>query len=471
MHECSVCGVLSIGVDVCPACGSRIHKEIQQGDIQDAIGGLPGLSEAMASWKEVVPDHDIPVELETNTASTSSLPFSFQGQSNQFDEALPFGIGSNSEGIPFEYSGLGTPSKEKTDSMPKSDVGTKITDDSINTIPVSENNIVPPPSPDGDVSQMTSNPVPINQDQNKEKSGKITDLNSSPLPGTKSIDDIQNDDTVIQQEVKPPELSDLGMSDPKQDHVESSSASQTNTVLEVQNAPAAWSIHAEPVDLAQMNAELESVVKYEHHEEVDVIEYVHSKEIEADEVTESDDSGSFILFPTRAQAVELADKSQKETLEQAFNSMANAQWSDSAKLFQKIIAKQPQDPAVMNNYGLSLMERALEIEAIDDPTSADKAYTQYKTAIMVLKEAAKLEPSNLDCLYNLAHALLLSGREDKCITIVERIQGIEGKTPQTSMLKSACLYNQGLFDMAKAEISEFSAMDIIQHNLKVIPGL
>ena len=31
-----------------------------------------------------------------------SLPFSFQGESNQFDEALPFGIGSNSGGVPYE---------------------------------------------------------------------------------------------------------------------------------------------------------------------------------------------------------------------------------------------------------------------------------------------------------------------------------------------------------------------------------
>ena len=90
---------------------------------------------------------------------------------------------------------------------------------------------------------------------------------------------------------------------------------------------------------------------------------------------------------------------------------------------------------------------------------------------MVLKEAAKLDPTNLDCLYNLAHALLISGREEKCLAIVERIQATEGKTPQTSMLKSACLYNQGLFDMARVEIEQFSNMEIIQHNLKVIPGL
>ena len=102
MNECSVCGVLSIGVDVCPACGSRIHKAVAIEESNSNLGDLPGLSDAMVSWREVVPDHELPSEAEMNELSNDGLPFSYQGESNQFDEALPFGIGSNSGGVPYE---------------------------------------------------------------------------------------------------------------------------------------------------------------------------------------------------------------------------------------------------------------------------------------------------------------------------------------------------------------------------------
>ena len=464
MHECSVCGVLSIGVDVCPACGSRIHKDIQVEGAPNSMGELPGLSEAMDSWKEVVPDHDIPAEIEIAQSSTGSLPFSFQGQSNQFDEALPFGIGSNSEGIPFEY--------EKNDSYSTEVFSPKEDQEVVSAIPElpevnNENNTVSTsPEVSSRLEQENSqNQVdklqPVIPEMEKIESDSINSLPESLNLQNEGIQAPEDVDSISLDEESKIISVDITSTD----------KNVVNQPLEVQNAPAVWSINAKPIDLAQMNAELETVVNYEHNEEEDVIEYIHTQESVEEEVHMDEMNESFVLFPTRAQAVNLVDLSQEEVLIDAYNSMANGNWSNSAKLFQKIIAKQPQDPNVMNNYGLSLMERALEIEATNDSTSADKAFTQYKTAIMVLKEAAKLDPTNLDCLYNLAHALLISGREEKCLAIVERIQTTEGKTPQTSMLKSACLYNQGLFDMARGEIEQFSNMEIIQHNLKVIPGL
>lgn len=464
MHECSVCGVLSIGVDVCPACGSRIHNEIQVEGVPNSMGDLPGLSEAMDSWKEVVPDHDIPAEIETPQSSTGSLPFSFQGHSNQFDEALPFGIGSNSEGIPFEY--------DKNASFPtefeRPEEVRKVTPDipKLPEVNTAHDTVSTSPSAFGKQEQEnTQNQVgkiqPDNSEMEKIEAHPITDL-----PERFSLHDVGNSASEDVETIPLEQESEIISGEPSLPD-----KNVVNQPLELQNAPALWSINAKPIDLAQMNAELETVVNYEHSEEEDVIDYIHTQDSVKEEIHVDEMNDSFVLFPTRAQAVILVDSSQEKLLIDAYNSMANGNWSDSAKLFQKIIAKQPQDPNVMNNYGLSLMERALEIEATNDSTSADKAFTQYKTAIMVLKEAAKLDPTNVDCLYNLAHALLISGREEKCLAIVERIQATEGKTPQTSMLKSACLFNQGLFDLAKAEIEQFSDMEIIQHNMKVIPGL
>ena len=180
--------------------------------------------------------------------------------------------------------------------------------------------------------------------------------------------------------------------------------------------------------MEQLNDELESIVEYQHKDEEDVIVYNHAiEEKENVEIEEQNQISSFTLYPTRAQPVTLVDESQTEILTSAFQSLGIGGWVNAARCFQLIIAKQPNDPAVMNNYGIVLMERAFEMELSDDPTAADKAFAQYKSAILVLREAAKLDTENMDYLYNLSHALLLSGREEKTIELVKRINQLKVK--------------------------------------------
>ena len=443
MNECSVCGVLSIGVDVCPACGSRIHKALAIEESNPNLGDLPGLSDAMISWREVVPDHELPSEAEMNEISNGGLPFSYQGESNQFDEALPFGIGSNSGGVPYEIE-----KKESVDKV-KSEIGNEV----IHKHPAqtqSKTNPIKDSTP-SDVSQTPPHDLDIDHTEDvvevvevvldeAPKSEQVEEQNHNLQP---VVEQIQEDAEVVE-----------------------------STPIEVDDAPALWSIHAQPVDMQQLNDELESIIEYQHKEENDVVVYEHgNEEEESVGIEEQNQISSFTLYPTRAQPVTLVDNSQAEILNSAFQSLGIGDWENAARYFQQIIAKQPNDPAVMNNYGLSLMERAFEMESSEDPTAADKAFAQYKSAILVLREAAKLDAENMDYLYNLSHALLLSGREEKTIELVKRIKSIEGDTPDTSVLMAACLFNQGLFDLAKKEISQFSNLEIVAQNLLAIPSI
>jgi tetratricopeptide (TPR) repeat protein len=443
MNECSVCGVLSIGVDVCPACGSRIHKALPIEDSNANFGDLPGLSDAMISWREVVPDHELPSEAEMNEISNGGLPFSYQGESNQFNEALPFGIGSNSGGVPYEL--------EKKESI-----------EQINF--KSENEIKQNP-PD----QIQSNTHP-------HQDSRLSEVSQAPLPNL-DIDHTEDALEVVEVILDETPKSDLVQEQiqnlqPVVEQIQEDTEVVESIPIEVDDAPALWSIHAQPVDMQQLNDELESIVEYQHKEEDDVVVYDHAIEQEDNvEVEEQNQISSFTLYPTRAQPVILVDNSQAEILNSAFQSLGIGDWANAARYFQQIIAKQPNDPAVMNNYGLSLMERAFEMESSDDPTAADKAFAQYKSAILVLREAAKLDAENMDYLYNLSHALLLSGREEKTIELVKRIKSIEGDTPDTSVLMAACLFNQGLFDLAKKEILQFSNLEIVAQNLLAIPSI
>ena len=437
MNECSVCGVLSIGVDVCPACGSRIHKAVAIEESNSNLGDLPGLSDAMVSWREVVPDHELPSEAEMNELSNGGLPFSYQGESNQFDEALPFGIGSNSGGVPYELE-----KKAPVDLVNSGKEG------KVEGKPPSENQAKTHPNQDAEVSEtdLEINDIEYVVEVSEQKLNDTSKSKQTP----KQHQDLHSAVEQIPEDIEVVESSPI----------------------EVDDAPALWSIHAQPVDMEQLNDELESIVEYQHKDEEDVIVYNHAiEEKENIEIEEQNQISSFTLYPTRAQPVTLVDESQTEILTSAFQSLGIGDWVNAARCFQLIIAKQPNDPAVMNNYGLSLMERAFEMELSDDPTAADKAFAQYKSAILVLREAAKLDTENMDYLYNLSHALLLSGREEKTIELVKRIKSIEGDTPDTSVLMAACLFNQGLFDLAKREILPFSNLEIVAQNLSAIPSI
>ena len=443
MNECSVCGVLSIGVDVCPACGSRIHKALAIDESNANLGDLPGLSDAMISWREVVPDHELPSEAEMNEISNGGLPFSYQGESNQFDEALPFGIGSNSGGVPYELEKKESVEKVnlefENESKHKHSAQIQSKTHSIQDSTPSDVSQTPPHDLDIDHTEDVVEVVEVVLDE-KPKSEQVQEQNQNLQP---VVEQIQEDTEIVE-----------------------------SIPIEVDDAPALWSIHAQPVDMQQLNDELESIVEYQHKEEDDVVVYDHGvEEEESVEIEEQNQISSFTLYPTRAQPVTLVDNSQAEILNSAFQSLGIGDWANAARYFQQIIAKQPNDPAVMNNYGLSLMERAFEMESSDDPTAADKAFAQYKSAILVLREAAKLDAENMDYLYNLSHALLLSGREEKTIELVKRIKSIEGDTPDTSVLMAACLFNQGLFDLAKKEISQFSNLEIVAQNLLAIPSI
>ena len=443
MNECSVCGVLSIGVDVCPACGSRIHKAVAIEESNSNLGDLPGLSDAMVSWREVVPDHELPSEAEMNEISNAGLPFSYQGESNQFDEALPFGIGSNSGGVPYEI--------EKIESVEKVNLE-------------SENEVEQ--NPPAQIQSKTYH----NQDA---EMSELSDVSRPDLDFEDTEEVVEVVEVILDDTQKPEQVQEQNQnSHPVVEQIQEEILVVESSPIEVDDAPALWSIHAQPVDMEQLNDELESIVEYQHKEEEDVLVYNHATEEEGKvEIEEQNQISSFTLYPTRAQPVTLVDNSQAEILTSAFQSLGIGDWANAARYFQQIIAKQPNDPAVMNNYGLSLMERAFEMESSDDPTAADKAFAQYKSAILVLREAAKLDTENMDYLYNLSHALLLSGREEKTIELVKRIKSIEGDTPDTSVLMAACLFNQGLFDLAKKEISEFSNLEIVAQNLLAIPSI
>ena len=120
MLECTICGLLSLNARSCPACGSQNLIDLASEDNDPSMPTeVPGLDDAVNSLHDlegidkVEQDSDAEFTQAKKSTSTSSLTFGFSGQSNVHLSRLPFGIGSQAEGVPFESE-----EEDKAEEMP-----------------------------------------------------------------------------------------------------------------------------------------------------------------------------------------------------------------------------------------------------------------------------------------------------------------------------------------------------------------
>ena len=98
--------------------------------------------------------------------------------------------------------------------------------------------------------------------------------------------------------------------------------------------------------------------------------------------------------------------------------MQSGDWSNAARAFQRMAAAMPTSAEVFNNYGISLLQRAMSMRDGADAQQRSMADTQFESAILALREAAKSAPANGDVLVNLGIALIESGRAEKALGIM-----------------------------------------------------
>ncbi len=125
------------------------------------------------------------------------------------------------------------------------------------------------------------------------------------------------------------------------------------------------------------------------------------------------------LHPIMAMGVDISGHPElNEFLQAGFDGLMQRQWIQAARSFQKIASKKPTDPYVFNNYGIALLQRALDLKDGDDERQRPMADAQFESSILALREAAKNAPAEGEILLNLAHALIESGRSEKALGIM-----------------------------------------------------
>jgi len=212
--------------------------------------------------------------------------------------------------------------------------------------------------------------------------------------------------------------------------------------------PDMWRIDASPVDMDQIYAMEDQTVEVVHTEHENEQPYLHTADVEQEETadlhTGSTGVISLDLHPAKALGVNLDGHPELEDiLAEGFYAIGQESWAQAAISFQKLAAKMPGDAAVFNNYGLALLQRALVMAKSRDLEVQQLASTQFESSILALREAAKSSPTNPTLLLNLSHALLVSGRAEKALSLLNTYGKNHSKTSESANLEAASLVSLG----------------------------
>ena len=414
MQECRVCGLLFLGGGACPTCGSQVAIDIDTDDIVMDDDSIPGLDEIA----DAIGDGD-----EDGNSTAENLPFGMGAKAEVIESSLPFGVGSFSDSVTEVAIPIGEQDyDDANDSEVEHDnveLETAITETQV--VEAEEIEIA-------QVEETVSEPETITSDLVKES------INIS--------ESIESTDTVVE-------------------HV-------TSEQTVVEEIPDMWRIDAAAVDMDAIYAQDEQIVEVSFEEEMEnsdvqvTFDDFHYSP-EEDSMASDDDAPG--LHPARALPVDSSGQPEiAKMIDVAFDHMGNSAWMQAAQILSTASTNRQNDPSILNNLGLALLQSALEMDAQKDPMSS----SQYEASIMALRQAAKIDSNNNTILLNLSHALLVSGRAEKALGVINVLRTREQNNIEVENAFGACLIQLGRDDEAQTILRPYASDGIVSENLALI---
>ena len=436
MFECSICGLLSLNAVSCPACGSQNLIDLSTSGVQadDLPAEIPGLDEAAESWHEIEGSdgdfNDFSPKSTNSATANGSLPFGYSGESNIQASRLPFGIGSHADGIPFENQPITDENHVTKEEINSAKDPTNINEE--------DNHLLPSIQPEPHQPELLSE-VMVEVVVKRPNVPRI-----QPFLETSDDEETTQDDDLPAQFEVPNNNIDL--------------------------IPDEWRISASDVNMEEIYATKNEVVEIVHQYEEDIVIFDHQETNPVQSMqsitVDYPDVLSLELHPARALDVDLSSNPEcREDLDMGYFAIAKNSWAEAAIKFQKIASRMPGDSSVYNNYGLALLQRAIEMAKHKDESVQVMASSQFESAILALREAAKSAPDESTILLNLAHALLVSGRAEKAMKIITVHNVKHPNSIEGANLEAASLVSLGQSVNAKAKLTKFKGDAIIDENL------
>ena len=471
MQECRVCGLLFLGGGACPSCGSQVAMDITVDDIVMDDETIPGLEEIADAIGDATLDVD----------KSEVLPFGLGAKAEVIESSLPFGVGSftsevNEVAIPYSHSDVdseGFDEETQIDSVESEPVIVEQTgsDEVVETnesTPTVEETSSKLPEPT--VSAPTVNHESIGQifeDVQFESYDRLVEPSPTEIPSSKDAIEFDSDESQLSAEYPGAQPTRI-VADLPQVGVDAKQGTDFTETTLAEGVPDMWRIDAAEVDMDAIYSQEEQIVEVNFDNELDSgdvqvsFDDFHHSPVE--ESMASDDDAPQ-LHPARALAVESSGQPEiSNMVNAAFEHIANSSWMQAAQILSTASNNRPNDPAILNNLGLSLLQSALEMDSKNDPMSS----SQYEAAIMALRQGAKVDSNNNTILLNLSHALLVSGRAEKALKVINVLRSRDANNLEVENALGACLIQLGRDEEAQSVLEPFSSDTIVAGNLSLI---
>ena len=474
MFECTVCGLHFISGASCPSCGSTIAKDLEHGEemVNSDSESMPGLDDLAESIGDEPFEDETPQTIE----SASNLPFGMGAESSVSVSALPFGIGSNVSEVVDEESSIPTSILMDEGLIEQQPIG--------ETEPVLQEQPEPVFHPEPALQEQPEpvfHPEPALQEDSEpvllEEPEIITESDYEQAPNklqnefedvvSFEFESIEMEDKRITQTEVPVKLTATAI-------IESNSDLANSENIE-DEVPQMWRIDAPEADMDSIYQEEERIVEVEFEDTFNVSEVavdldnIHQQVPEVN--PEFAENSSPELHPARAMDVNTNGSPELDTyLAKGFDCMAESDWDQAARNFQRLAQQIPSDSAVLNNYGLALLQKAIQMEGSGDSNLASLSATQYESAIMALRQAAKIDPGKNDLILNLSHALLVSGRNEKSLGIIKVFRERQPNDVEGINIEASALLQLGRFDEARRLFNAASHDPLVKSNLERVPS-
>ena len=437
MQECRVCGLLFLGGGSCPSCGSQVALDIVIDDINMDEDSIPGLDDVVNA---------IGNDNESSEADTNILPFGMGAKAEVLQSSLPFGVGSFSEGV--EEVAIPISEDEIDWSEEESEVDDYKLDDTIEFI--AESPVELPVETPVETPAATQYPDAVTE-YNTSVDTEIT----TTIPQAKEAVRL-----VAEEEGYPPAM----------DMLAGPEAVSADDLFEAtsEDVPEMWRIDAAVVDMDAIYAQDDQIIEVSFEEDLgsgDVeVSFDDFHHLAVEESMASDDTAPE-LHPARALPVDTLGQPEIEQMVQlSFTHMGDSSWSQAAQVLSSVSTNLPNNSSLLNNLGLALLQSALEMDSMDDPMAA----SQYEASIMALRQGAKIDAENNTLLLNLAHALLVSGRAEKALGIINVVRSRDGSNIEIENTLGACLIQLGRGKEAHAVLAPHSIDGVVSANLRLI---
>ena len=436
MQECRVCGLLFLGGGACPSCGSQVAVDVNTDDIvmdDESIPGLDDIADAIGDTED------------EKSSNAEVLPFGMGAKAEVIQSSLPFGVGSFSDSvtevaIPIGEQDYEEDSVEEESAVIEHDVEEHTEVDE-------EPQILEAQSSASMISETTGEEFVKTDDIALEVgvSEEITETMISPETGPPIAQ-------AVEEELPAAEVVEIK---PDQEVV-------------IDDVPDMWRIDAAAVDMEAIYAQDEQIVEVSFEgdtEDSDVQVSFDDFHYSPEEDSMASDDDAPGLHPARALPVDSAGQPEITTMiDAAFEHMGNSAWMQAAQILSTASTNRQNDPSILNNLGLALLQSALEMDAQNDPMSS----SQYEASIMALRQGAKIDSDNNTILLNLSHALLVSGRAEKALGVLNVLRSREENNIEVENAFGACLIQLGRDDEAQSILQPYASDSVVSENLALI---